>query len=108
MSQITTHILDAALGRPAADVPVALLNGDGVEIASGRTDGDGRVNELGPERLDSGTYRLSFATGEYFARTSRETFYPIVSIDFAVTDSGQLYHVPLLISPFAYSTYRGS
>ncbi len=108
MSQITTHILDAALGRPAANVPVALLNGHGVEIASGTTDDDGRVTVLGAERLDTGTYRLSFATGEYFSRTDRETFYPSVSIDFMVTDSEQHYHVPLLISPFAYSTYRGT
>jgi 5-hydroxyisourate hydrolase len=108
MSQVTTHVLDAALGQPAADVPVVLLTGSGVEIAVGSTDSDGRVTDLGPERLETGTYRLSFATGEYFARTSRQTFYPVVSIDFTVVDSEQHYHVPLLISPFAYSTYRGS
>lgn len=108
MSQISTHILDAATGRPAGEVAVSLLTADGTEIATGRTGADGRVNDLGPDRLDSGTYRLSFATGAYFARTSRDTFYPVVSIDFAVTDTEQHYHLPLLLSPFAYSTYRGS
>ncbi|MEO6201222.1 MAG: hydroxyisourate hydrolase [Cryobacterium sp.] len=108
MSQITTHILDAAFGRPADDVAVVLTGADGVEIATGQTDADGRVKDLGPERLEPGAYRLSFASGEYFARTDRDTFFPVVSIDFSVTDSEQHYHVPLLISPFAYSTYRGS
>ena len=106
-TQVSTHVLDAATGRPAADVAVSLLNVHGTEIAAGRTDDDGRVNHLGPERLERGTYRLSFDTGEYFARTSRDTFYPVVSIDFAVDSDGH-YHVPLLLSPFAYSTYRGS
>ena len=108
MSLISTHILDAATGRPAEGVAVSLMNGHGTEIGAGRTDTDGRVGDLGPERLDTGTYRLSFATGDYFAGTGRDTFYPVVSIDFAVTDSEQHYHVPLLLSPFAYSTYRGS
>jgi len=108
MSQISTHILDTALGRPAADVRVDLLDDRGVVIASGLTDSDGRVSAVGPDRLDAGTYRLSFSSGPYFARTDRETFYPVVTIDFQVADAEQHYHVPLLISPFAYSTYRGS
>ena len=108
MSLISTHILDAATGRPAAAVAVSLMNANGAEIGAGRTDADGRVGDLGPERLERGTYRLSFATGDYFALTGRDTFYPVVLIDFAVTDSEQHYHVPLLLSPFAYSTYRGS
>ncbi|WP_104082230.1 hydroxyisourate hydrolase [Cryobacterium sp. Y11] len=108
MSQISTHILDGALGCPAADVLVALQSDAGVEIASGTTDADGRVADLGPEHLEAGTYRLSFATGEYFGRTRRQTFYPVVSIAFSVADAEQHYHVPLLISPFAYSTYKGS
>ena len=107
-SHVSTHILDAATGRPAGDVAVALLDVDGTEIAAGRTDADGRVSDLGPELLERGTYRLRFATGEYFAGTNRDTFYPVVSIDFEVTDPAQHYHVPLLLSPFAYSTYRGS
>ena len=106
-SQVSTHVLDAATGRPAAGVAVTLLDAHGTELAAGRTDDDGRVTKLGPERLERGTYRLSFATGEYFAGTGRETFYPVVSVDFAV-DSDRHAHVPLLLSPFAYSTYRGS
>lgn len=108
MSRISTHVLDAATGRPAADLAVSLMNAQGTRIGAGRTDADGRVSELGPELLESGTYRLTFATGDYFARTGQDTFYPVVSIDFAVSRSEQQYHVPLLLSPFAYSTYRGS
>lgn len=108
MSQISSHILDAATGRPAGDVAVSLVQADGTEIAAGRSGVDGRVTDLGPERIERGTYRLVFGTGEYFARTGRETFYPVVTIDFAVTDPEQHYHVPLLLSPFAYSTYRGN
>ncbi|WP_374975104.1 hydroxyisourate hydrolase [Microbacterium trichothecenolyticum] len=108
MSQITTHVLDAALGGPARGVGVVLTGDDGIEIASGVTDEAGRISDLGPERLEPGTYGLTFATGEYFAQTGRATFYPVVSIDFAVADGGQHYHVPLLLSPFAYSTYRGN
>ena len=85
-----------------------LLDDHGVPIASGLTDADGRVAALGPDRLDPGTYRLSFSSGPYFARTGRESFYPVVTIDFQIADAEQHYHVPLLISPFAYSTYRGS
>jgi 5-hydroxyisourate hydrolase len=108
MSQITTHILDAALGGPARRVAVELTRGDGAAIATGVTDDAGRVKDLGPEHLEAGTYRLTFAVGEYFAGTGRDTFYPVVSIDFSVADSEQHYHVPLLISPFSYSTYRGN
>lgn len=108
MSQITTHILDASLGRPAADVEVRLEHASGDAVATGRTDSDGRIPDLGPEALAPGDYRLVFAVGEYFARRSQEAFYPSVAIDFTVADGEQHYHVPLLISPFAYSTYRGS
>ncbi|MFB7892313.1 hydroxyisourate hydrolase [Microbacterium sp. NPDC056044] len=108
MSQITTHVLDAAVGGPARGIDVVLATADGAEVASGVTDEAGRIADLGPERLAAGTYRLTFATGDYFAAAGRETFYPVVSIDFAVTDGGQHYHVPLLLSPFAYSTYRGN
>ena len=108
MSHVTTHVLDAAVGRPARGIAVVLSRVDGSEVAAGVTDDAGRIRDLGPERLDAGTYRLSFATGAYFAETGRETFYPIVSIDFSVTDPEQHYHVPLLLSPFSYSTYRGN
>ncbi|MFE5407748.1 hydroxyisourate hydrolase [Microbacterium sp. NPDC056569] len=108
MSQITTHVLDAALGSPARGIGVVLTAADGAEIASGVTDEAGRISDLGPDRLEAGTYGLTFATGEYFAETGRATFYPVVSIDFAVADPDQHYHVPLLLSPYAYSTYRGN
>lgn len=107
MSQVTTHILDTSVGRPAPGVAVELCRGDDV-IASGVTDADGRIGELGPASLETGTYRLCFAVGEYFQQTGRETFYPGISIDFSVVDLEQHYHVPLLISPFGFSTYRGS
>lgn len=108
MSHVTTHILDASLGRPADDVEVVLETSDGTAVVTARTDADGRVKDLGPERLETGDYRLRFRIAEYFARTSTATFYPVVTIDFTIVDVEQHYHVPLLISPFAYSTYRGS
>ncbi|WGW11404.1 hydroxyisourate hydrolase [Saxibacter everestensis] len=108
MSQITTHILDAALGKPAEGVAIRLLDPAGDVLAEGRTDSDGRIGDLGPDRLEPGRYRLEFSTADYFAATDRDTFYPGVSIDFLVGDAGEHYHVPLLLSPFAYSTYRGS
>ncbi|KAB1656744.1 hydroxyisourate hydrolase [Pseudoclavibacter chungangensis] len=108
MSHVTTHILDAALGRPAADVAIVLETSSGERIVSARTDADGRVKDLGPDRLEAGDYRLRFEVAEYFARTGTDTFYPVVTIDFTIADVEQHYHVPLLISPFAFSTYRGS
>lgn len=108
MSHVTTHILDAGVGTPAPDVEVVLEGADGAVVATGRTDADGRVRDLGPDVLTPGAYRLRFAVGEYFGRTETRTFYPTVSIDFQIEDTEQHYHVPLLISPFAYSTYRGS
>ncbi|CEA09458.1 5-hydroxyisourate hydrolase precursor [Arthrobacter saudimassiliensis] len=110
-SHVTTHVLDAAAGRPAAGVTARLdgLRGDAwEEIAQAVTDDDGRISAFGPEQLDAGTYRIEFAVGEYFARTGTETFYPSVTLTFALADPAQHYHVPLLLSPFAYSTYRGS
>lgn len=104
MSQITTHVLDTALGKPAAGVPVALF-ASGELLAEGTTDADGRVTELGPAALEAGGYTLVFDTAAYFA--ARVSFYPRVIIDFAITGS-EHYHVPLLLSPFGYSTYRGS
>ena len=111
MSHVTTHVLDTGSGKPAADVPVTLSVLDGgrwVQIAEGATDADGRIKELGPERLPSGTYRLAFDTGRYFAASATETFFPEVTITFGVLETEAHYHVPLLLSPFAYSTYRGS
>ena len=106
MSHVTTHVLDAVTGIPADGVDVALLQGTEV-IAKGVTDDDGRIASLGPERLQPGIYQVRFSTGEYFARDDLDTFYPEVTITFEITGP-EHYHVPLLLSPFAYSTYRGS
>ncbi len=106
MTHLTTHVLDAAAGAPASDVPVDLVDDRGVVVATGVTDADGRLS-LGPDRLEPGTYALTFGTGEHFARTGTPTFYPRVTVSFSVVDDTHL-HVPLLLSPFGYSTYRGS
>jgi 5-hydroxyisourate hydrolase len=103
MNSLSTHVLDATTGRPATDVPVRLERSDGNLVAQARTDSDGRVAKL-TTGLDAGDYRLVFDTGSYFP----DTFYPQVVVMFTVTASEQHYHVPLLLSPFAYSTYRGS
>jgi len=108
MSHVTTHVLDAALGRPAVGIAVALYDSEGALVAEGITNADGRVPDLGPDALPLGEYGIVFETGVYFARTATPTFYPRVSIDFEVTDAAAHYHVPLLLSPFAFSTYRGS
>ena len=108
-SAITTHVLDAALGRPAAGVPVRLSRIDDSDhvLADAVTDDDGRATDLGPDQVPAGTYQLRFGTAAYYAATGQECFYPQVSVTFAVTDRRH-HHVPLLLSPFAYSTYRGS
>ena len=114
MSGITTHVLDTSTGRPARGVPVRLeLHTDGkgwVKLAERTTDGDGRVKDLLADgaKLDAGTYRLTFVTGAYFAAQKVATFFPEASVVFEIRDPAQHYHVPLLLSPFGYSTYRGS
>lgn len=111
MSAITTHVLDAVLGRPAVGVSVRLdlLDGDVTRaVAEGRTDDDGRVRDLGPDEVAAGTYRVVFDTGSWFEAAGRPTFYPEVAVTFTVSDEQPHFHVPLLLSPFAYSTYRGS
>ncbi|MBF6172038.1 hydroxyisourate hydrolase [Nocardia blacklockiae] len=108
-SAITTHVLDTAAGRPARDMPVRLefREPDGWRpIGDACTDADGRVSVLGPERVEVGDYRLIFDTAGYFGE--REHFFPEVTVTFTVTDPAQHHHVPLLLSPFAISTYRGS
>jgi 5-hydroxyisourate hydrolase len=112
-SPISTPILDTALGRPAQSVLVVLeiKKGKGFsEIAKGRTNTDGRASELLPANhvLVAGTYRLTFDTDAYFTAVGATSFYPTVQITFTITDPGQHYHVPLLLSPYGYSTYRGS
>lgn len=108
MSYITAHVLDAVAGIPAEGVTVALQTGAGEGIAEAITNVDGRVGDLGPEALEPGAYRVRFGTGDYFAARSQDTFYPRVTIDFTVASGQPHYHVPLLLSPFAYTTYRGS
>lgn len=110
MSTLSTHVLDAVSGAPAAGVAVVLsrLAGESWQpLGQGRTDADGRLRDLAPEGLDAGTYRLVFATGEYFSATGQTGFYPEVTVAFTVSDDRH-YHVPLLLSPYAFSTYRGS
>ncbi|MGH3518651.1 MAG: hydroxyisourate hydrolase [Haloechinothrix sp.] len=111
MSAITTHVLDVGMGRPAAGVSVRLerLDSGGAEpLAKATTDGEGRVTDLGPGDVNAGTYRLVLDTGSYFAATQQSGFFPEVSVTFTLSDPTQHYHVPVLLSPFAYSTYRGS
>jgi 5-hydroxyisourate hydrolase len=111
MSAVTTHVLDTGQGHPAAGVLVRLerISGDSeFLLAAGTTDEDGRVGALGPDRVCAGTYRLVFNTAGYFSRTGQPCFFPEVSLSFVVADPDQHHHVPLLLSPFAYSTYRGS
>ena len=108
MSAITTHVLDTSLGQPARNVAVALSNAEGLVIARGHTDNDGRVRDLLQAPLQTGRYRISFDVAAYFLESGRPAFYPVVHVDFEVHDATQHYHVPLLLSPFGYSTYRGS
>lgn len=111
-SPITTHVLDVSRGVAAVGVPVVLDIQDGnkwTRLASGVTDNDGRVSELlPPGPLTEGVYRLTFDTAAYQTATYSEGFYPRVPIIFKVWDGSQHYHVPLLLSPFGYSTYRGT
>jgi 5-hydroxyisourate hydrolase len=101
MAGITTHVLDTALGKPAAGLHITLRRGDEV-LFDGATDNDGRARLLAV--AEAGVYALTFDTGEYNA----DGFFPSVTIDFTIVNPDQHYHVPLLLSPFGYSTYRGS
>jgi 5-hydroxyisourate hydrolase len=104
---ISTHVLDTSRGRPAAGVAVVLerQEGDGWSpVGEATTDADGRVGELAPAGAGEGVYRLTFDTGSYF----EAGFYPRVAVEFRVDDGAEHHHVPLLLSPFGYSTYRGS
>src|SRR4051812_596183 len=110
---ISTHVLDTSIGRPAAGVAVRLLRQDGsawAEIARAATDADGRVAALLPSgaAAEAGTFRLTFDVAAYFAARAQDTFYTTVAIEFVVRHPSQHHHVPLLLSPYGYSTYRGS
>ena len=111
MTRITSHVLDTSAGRPASGLAVRLERsgpGSPASLASATTDGDGRVRDWLPEGLPAGRYRLVFETGAWFRAAGRDTLYPEVRIDFEVQDGVPHYHLPLLLSPFGYSTYRGS
>ena len=113
MSQITTHILDTSLGKPAEGITIELFSFADDQwnlIGNGITDNDGRViNLLGQDIiLAANTYKLKFRTEPYFKSQKRECFYPYVEIIFTVIDDSTHYHVPLLLNPYGYSTYRGS
>jgi 5-hydroxyisourate hydrolase len=109
---LSTHILDTAIGRPAANVSLILskLSGEVWEkIGRGATDADGRCKTLlGDSPLDAATYKIKFATSEYFSAQSLTGLYPYVEIVFTVTDPEQHYHIPLLLTANGYTTYRGS
>jgi 5-hydroxyisourate hydrolase len=112
MSQLTTHILDTTAGKPAAGVQIVLYQQQATgwkEIVRGITNQDGRITDWLPKEdlLAAGLYKLKFETGEYYKQLMIPSFYPFVEVVFSIID-GSHYHVPLLLNPFGYSTYRGS
>jgi len=114
MSRITTHVLDTSLGKPVAGLPVSLNRREGgafQELGQAVTDADGRVREFLPalaEPLVAGVYCLRFETAGHFRQSGRDAFFERVALEFRVSDASQHFHVPLLITPFGYTTYRGS
>jgi 5-hydroxyisourate hydrolase len=112
MTAITTHVLDVSRGRPARGIVVILERvgaPQSTTLARASTDADGRVKTFTPTpSLQPGSYRLTFEVGAYFAAAGLEAFYPRVVVEFDVRDATQHHHVPLLLSPYGYSTYRGS
>jgi len=112
MSTVSTHILDTTVGAPAVGIAVRLegmADGHWNEVAQGVTNQDGRIADwMEGESLAAGTYRISFDTGSYFKAVGLRAFYPVVEIVFSIHAAGEHYHVPLLLNPFGYSTYRGS
>jgi 5-hydroxyisourate hydrolase len=109
MSTISTHVLDTTLGKPAAGIRITLRH-DGSLLGSGATDDDGRVRDLlaSGSELGEGDYTLTFAVADYFANSKRDAFFSDITINFRIASATEHYHVPLLLSPFGYSTYRGS
>ncbi len=109
---ITTHILDTTLGRPAQAVPIQLEKQSGTQwklIGEGQTDADGRLKTLTPPGpVEPGIWRIRFDTKQYFAAIGTKAFYPYVEVVFEIVDGAAHYHVPLLLNPWGYSTYRGS
>jgi 5-hydroxyisourate hydrolase len=109
MSTISTHVLDTSLGKPAEGIRVTLYR-DTSLIGSSVTDADGRARGFLADgsSLSAGDYRLTFSVADYFGATKRKSFYNEIVIHFAIAAEDEHYHVPLLVSPFGYSTYRGS
>lgn len=106
---ISTHVLDTMQGKPAEAVPFRLLGSDDAEVASGTTNSDGRTNDLAGVQLIEGVYRMVFDTASYFyGQNITEYFYPKVEIFFQVKQPAAHYHIPLILSPYGFSTYRGS
>ncbi|MBS44009.1 MAG: hydroxyisourate hydrolase [Nocardioides sp.] len=103
---LSTHVLDAVLGRPGAGIEVVLTDASGATLGTGTTDDDGRVRF--PDPVAGGVHRLTFAVGPWFAAADRDTFYPEVTVAFVVDADQQHYHVPVLLGPYSYTTYRGS
>ena len=113
MSQITTHVLDTAIGKPAKGIDLTLSrleNDEWIFLSGGTTNNDGRVGNLLADDviLTAGRYKVLFVTEEYFKNQGVDAFYPYADIVFDIEGDGQHYHIPLLLSPFGYSTYRGS
>jgi 5-hydroxyisourate hydrolase len=114
MKRISTHVLDLARGKPASNVPVRLerqeSSGDWRCLASTRADQDGRCAQLLPEKedLSEGLYRLAFDTANYYATQKTETLYPVIEVTFRVREGEFQFHIPVLLSPNGYTTYRGS
>jgi 5-hydroxyisourate hydrolase len=104
---LSTHVLDTSVGRAAEDIRVVLEH-RGEQIGEGSTNADGRIGTIGPERLEPGDYTLRFAVAPYFAAAGRECFYPEVVVVFTISDADQHYHVPVLLNPFGFGTYRGT
>ena len=113
MNRVSTHVLDVAQGKPAKNVPVRLerrVASDWAVVSSSRTDGDGRCGQLLPEdeALRPGLYRLAFDTASYHLEQRQDGLYPVVEITFLVREDESHFHIPLLLSPYGYTTYRGS
>lgn len=113
MTQITSHILDTSQGKPAEGVLITLMQQQGDDwlmLGTGSTNEDGRVADFtgDTDALPGGIYKLTFYLADYYAGLQQKTFYPYVDVVFEIEADGQHYHVPLLLNPFGYSTYRGS
>ena len=113
MTQITSHILDTSVGKPAEGVLITLMqqqSDDWLMLGSGATNQDGRVADFqaGESALAAGIYKLTFYLSDYYQASGQKSFYPFVDVVFEIEGDGQHYHVPLLLNPYGYSTYRGS